>query len=519
MSIASQIERLQGVRKEINTKLQELKLTDTDKDFQGISDTLNTVVTNPVINDTLTVTQTSVTVPKGFYDTEGTVNIVTEEKTATTNGEVIPTEGKVLSKVIVNVPSTTVKLQEKTATPSQAEQVISPDSGYDGLSKVTINGDSDLVATNIKQGINIFGIEGTYQGEQAKLQEKTATPSKEQQVINADEGYDGLSQVTINGDEDLIADNIKKDVNIFGVVGTYEGSGGGGTEDLSGIIDRSITSVTIPSDVTKIGEYAFAYCLILKNIVLPETLKTIGINAFYKCSDLQSIIIPESVTKIGISAFEDCGSLSEINIPNNITVIDTKTFYYCSSLENIILPSTITDIRSSAFWFSSLKTINLPEGLLTIGDSAFRACSSLQLDTLPETLEEIGSYAFMDCTNLSISKLPDSITKLNQRAFNNCPNITINKFSSNLKEISLVTFGNCTGITKLYIPSTVTKILATSNTLSPFSGCTNLTDIYTDATEKPAGWGQYFNYINRSTQATVHYGVSEEEFDAIVGGA
>ena len=451
MSIASQIERLQGVRKEINTKLQELKLTDTDKDFQGISDTLNTVVTNPVINDTLTVTKTSITIPKGFYDTEGTVNIVTEEKTATTNGEVIPTEGKVLSKVIVNVPSTTVKLQEKTATPSQAEQVLSPDSGYDGLSKVTINGDSDLVATNIKQGVNIFGIEGTYQGEQAKLQEKTATPSKEQQVINADEGYDGLSQVTINGDEDLIADNIKKDVNIFGVVGTYEGSGGGSSVELVGLIDRSITSITVPSDVTKIGEYAFAYCVFLRSIVLPETLKTIGMNAFYNCYNLQSIIIPESVTKIV--------------------------------------------------------------------DNAFRACSSLQLDTLPETLEEIGSYAFYDCTNLSISKIPDSVTKLNDRTFVNCPNITINKFSSNLKEISIVCFNNCTGLTKLYIPSTVTTISATSYRLSPFNGCTNLTDIYTDATEKPAGWGQYFNYTGTSTQATVHYGVTEEEFDAIVGGA
>ena len=497
MSIASQIERLQGVRKEINTKLQELKLTDTDKDFQGISDTLNTVVTNPVINDTLTVTKTSVTVPKGFYDTEGTVNIVTEEKTVTTNGEVIPTEGKVLSKVTVNVPSTTVKLQEKTATPSQAEQVIIPDSGYDGLSKVTINGDSDLVATNIKQGINIFGVEGTYQGEQAKLQEKTATPSKEQQVINADEGYDGLSQVTINGDEDLIADNIKKDVNIFGVVGTYEGSGGGGSEEIASLIDRSITSITIPSEVTNIGSYAFYGCTNLRSIVLPEALKTIGLYAFNTCTDLQSITIPESVTSILSHAFSSCRDLTEITLPSGISEIASYIFSFCDKLENVTLLGTITEIGINAFQnCKTLKTINLPESLLTIGDDAFSGCSALLLDTLP---------------NL--------ITELNRQTFRYCSSITINKFGNNVTTISFSCFQGCTGITILYIPSTVTTISAPSYSISPFNGCTNLTDIYTDATEKPAGWGQYFNYTGLNTQATVHYGVTEEEFDAIVGGA
>ena len=427
MSIASQIERLQGVRKEINTKLQELKLTDTDKDFQGISDTLNTVVTNPVINDTLTVTKTSLTVPKGFYDTEGTVNIVTEEKTATTNGEVIPTEGKVLSKVIVNVPSTTVKLQEKTATPSQAEQVISPDSGYDGLSKVTINGDSDLVATNIKQGINIFGIEGTYQGEQAKLQEKTATPSKEQQVINADEGYDGLSQVTINGDEDLIADNIKKDVNIFGVVGTYEGSGGGGSAELAGLIDGSITDLSIPEGVTKIKWYNF-----------------------YNCYDLENIVLPKTLTEIGAYAFKDCRSLKLSQLSNSINYI---------------------------------------------GRDSFSGCSEITLSELPNIDSIEGT--FQSCTNITVKKIPSTVTIIDINAFNNCK-----------------------GLTKLYIPSTCQRIA--SSYAYVFAGCSNLTDIYTDATEKLSGWlNGYWNITDpvNNIQATVHYGVTEEEFDAIVGGA
>lgn len=56
----------------------------------------------------------------------------------------------------------TPTLQEKTVTPSTSVQSITADNGYDGLSKVTVNGDADLIANNIKSGTNIFGVTGTY---------------------------------------------------------------------------------------------------------------------------------------------------------------------------------------------------------------------------------------------------------------------------------------------------------------------------------------------------------------------
>ena len=60
--------------------------------------------------------------------------------------------------------ASTPSLQEKSVTPSAAEQTVTPDSGYDGLSRVTVDEDANLVAGNIKSGVSIFGVAGNFEG-------------------------------------------------------------------------------------------------------------------------------------------------------------------------------------------------------------------------------------------------------------------------------------------------------------------------------------------------------------------
>ena len=55
-------------------------------------------------------------------------------------------------------------LQEKTVTPETLPTVIGPDEGYDGLSQVTVNPDAQLKAENIRSGKSIFGVTGVFEG-------------------------------------------------------------------------------------------------------------------------------------------------------------------------------------------------------------------------------------------------------------------------------------------------------------------------------------------------------------------
>lgn len=128
------------------------------------------------------------------------------------------------------------ELQAKEATPliTNAQQIILPDEGYDGLSKVTVNpmpaGALKTPTVNsigyVSAGVQTAGYLNTSatSGLQLSTQAaKTITPTTYSQTAVASGKYT-TGAVTVAGDSDLVASNIKSGVNIFGVTGSYAGS-------------------------------------------------------------------------------------------------------------------------------------------------------------------------------------------------------------------------------------------------------------------------------------------------------
>ena len=111
------------------------------------------------------------------------------------------------------------KLQSKAVTPGLSSQTVTPDGRYDALSSVTVYGDPDLKSSNIRSGKTIFGVDGSLL---YRYQAKSTSGSVADRTIYPDSGFAGLSKVDVAGDSNLVASNIKYGKSIFGVTGTYE---------------------------------------------------------------------------------------------------------------------------------------------------------------------------------------------------------------------------------------------------------------------------------------------------------
>lgn len=153
-------------------------------------------------------------------------------KSTTVQQEITPSEGyDGFNKIIVSP----IKLQEKPATPSTIEQVITPDSTYDGLSKVTVEAVKSVVQATPAITVATNGLitalatqSAGYVSAGTKSTTKqmttqagtTINPGTSRKLAVQSRRYT-TGDIYVAGDSNLVADNIKKGVSIFGVAGTY----------------------------------------------------------------------------------------------------------------------------------------------------------------------------------------------------------------------------------------------------------------------------------------------------------
>ena len=133
--------------------------------------------------------------------------------------------------------------------------------------------------------------------------------------------------------------------------------------------------VVLPPQVTEIADNAFEYGKIT-TISIPENCKKIGNYAFSNCENLKSVTVSSACTEIGDNAFKRCTALESLELKEGIEVIGEKAFAECNNLRSVTFPGTLKKLKAGAFFscrnmktavFEKNNYLN-PNSLETIGD-------------------------------------------------------------------------------------------------------------------------------------------------------
>lgn len=265
--------------------------------------------------------------------------------------------------------------------------------------------------------------------------------------IRLSETVDDISLSMFNGCENL-KDVIVAEANaayksVNGVLYTKDGSTivycAGKNTTLK---DASTGAFVLPSEVTMIGEHAFAGHKGLTKIEIAAQITEIGANAFENCSNLEELTFAARNTDlvIGNYAFANCSGISG----------ETK----------LILPANVVSVGDYAFANAGMKEIEIGADVKTIGDYAFSG-SNLTAITVPATVESLGDYAFANCASLASATLELQTEKL-IGTFSGCAllgNVSVQEGLLTIGEGAFANAGkNAEGGLIFEIPSSVQEI-------------------------------------------------------------
>lgn len=183
--------------------------------------------------------------------------------------------------------------------------------------------------------------------------------------------------------------------------------------------------------------------------------------AYYGDRGLDTYTIPSNITRIGDFAFAR-SNLSSIKIPKNVEEIGYAAFYHCDNLKEISIPSSVTWIEPSAFsytpWLNAWAGNSAAEDFLVVGDGILLAYKGTsKYVEIPDTVKVIAPACFMNHTEISEVKLPSSVTIIGEEAFKNCSSLQSLQGGSNVKEIQDRAFEN-TALDTITISSSVETI-------------------------------------------------------------
>ena len=227
----------------------------------------------------------------------------------------------------------------------------------------------------------------------------------------------------------------------------------------------SITTINMPNEMTKIGDYAFYKCTEVTSINMPTTLTAIGEKAFAQDTKLAcGIILPASMTTIASRAFFNCQAVTAFHIeattpptiPNDAFERTTAPIHVpcgyghvygkhtqwgvlnlemCELLQDNVYYYPIDGHTARAVTYHSNPTDTIvipsavvidgvPRTVTEVADFAFTDCDDLPAIYFSEGLEYIGERAFVRCYGLQGTiVLPATLETIGERAFSYCNNV------------------------------------------------------------------------------------------------
>lgn len=206
-------------------------------------------------------------------------------------------------------------------TPTTTEQTAVSAGRYT-LGAIKVAGDANLVAGNIKTGVSIFGVNGSYSGQSINNQQKSVDPSETTQTVTPDTGYTGLSEV-----------------NVSAISSTYVGSGI--TRRSSTDLTASGATVTAPA-----GYYESGASKSVSSMTLPTSAASSATSGY------------TSKATIGRSTSDQY-----INIPTGYN--STGAYYKISAVSNgsVTAPSTITGSTATISFNPQNQNITLTKDI------------------------------------------------------------------------------------------------------------------------------------------------------------
>jgi len=331
-------------------------------------------------------------------------------------------------------------------------------------------------------------------------QDKTLTENGQ---YTADSGYTGLGTVTVNVpeptgninitdtnqtnvknyataqvvDADLVAGNIKKDVNILGVVGTYEGSGGDISEYFNYTLQQNIPNA-IPgwaASIKKLVTFnnhqgtsmnqAFAY---FQGNEINFDFSTSNVGEFYRCfyNCEQLLQIPNNLDTSNGTTFQDmfyfCKGITtipQLNTSNGTNF--SQMFSNCQNLTTIPQLNTSNGTNFQAMFYNTYQINNIPELDLSkctnIYNFIYNQTSQaiitnfggcLNLGQAYDTTKSANFYAYaLDlsrCPNLTHESLMNVINKLYDIATAGCNAQSLVLGATNLAKLTAEEISTCT---------------------------------------------------------------------------